>query len=136
MAKSDDSHSDQGYGYGGAETTADNKGGMGHMERRLSTGVTADDVLNPLSGLSQAQVIEEADAFVNQFGFESDREIFRLAALVSQRPKQFEGISQLQQEHIDALAYERDHIWSQTKSLMFSGKHQGVAEHSPVVTVS
>lgn len=121
MGRSADSHSDRG-GYPEASYDNDNKGTIGHMDRRMSVGVTPDDVLNPLTGMSTGEVIEEADAFVNQFGFESDREVFRRGALVAQNPKGFETINELSQDEKNGLAHERDHIWSQTRSLMFSGK--------------
>ncbi|BEJ11812.1 hypothetical protein CspHIS471_0202720 [Cutaneotrichosporon sp. HIS471] len=88
--------------------------------RRLSTGVTADDVLNPLTGMSRDQLMADADAFVDNFGFQADRDTFRLGALVAQRPKEFESIDSLSDDDKVTLASERDHIWRQPRALIVS----------------
>ncbi len=92
------------------------------LGRRLSTGVTPDDVLNPLVGMSRDQLLAEVDAFVDNFGFQADRDVFRRGALVAQRPKDFEYIDGLTGDDRTALANERDHIWRQPRALVISGE--------------
>lgn len=122
-SKDSDSLSDQRFDAKGPELEEhENVGGLHSLRRRLSTGVTADDVLNPLSSVSRHHLMAEADAFVDNFGFQADRDIFRRGALVAQRPKQFEYIDGLSDDDKTALASERDHIWRQPRALIVSGE--------------
>lgn len=77
---------------------------------------------NPLSGMTEEDVIRDVDAFVEARGLTNERDAFRKGALlarVSQRPTGFESVSQLSEEEKGWLRHEIDHRWSQPFMLYF-----------------
>lgn len=88
--------------------------------RRTSTGISVEDIDNPLRHLSHDQLIAEADKFVDQWNLQDHRDIFRKGALVAQRPSGFEGISALNDEDRAALDLERRKKWHLPGMLLYS----------------
>lgn len=77
---------------------------------------------NPLMGMSEGAVIEDADHFVNQRGLEEYREAFRKGALlarVTQRADGFEYVSSLSEEEKEIIRRETSSRWSQPFMLYF-----------------
>lgn len=58
--------------------------------------------------------------FATTHGLEHDEDLFEKAALVARDPDGFASIKSLTPAEQDALAYERDHKWSCTKTLIFT----------------
>lgn len=91
-------------------------------ERRVSVGVTTDDAYNPLQRLDKPALLAEADDFVNKFGLEEHRDVFRRGALVAQRPKEFLAIPELTNADRDDLVFEENHMWKNLSPLLiYSG---------------
>lgn len=91
-------------------------------ERRVSVGVTTDDAYNPLQRLDKPALLAEADEFVNKFGLEEYRDVFRRGALVAQRPKEFLAIPELTNADRDDLVFEENHMWKNLSPLLiYSG---------------
>lgn len=77
---------------------------------------------NPLSGMSDEEVIRDADAFVESKGLQEYRGSFHKGALlarVQQREDGFEYVNSLTEEEKDILRYEKNHRWSQPFRLYF-----------------
>lgn len=77
---------------------------------------------NPLSGMSDEEVVRDADAFVEAKGLQEYRESFHKGALlarVQQREDGFEYVNSLTEEEKDILRYEKNHRWSQPFRLYF-----------------
>lgn len=72
------------------------RGGLG---RQITQDNSTAVIENILTGQSKEQLIAGADQFVSKFGIpESDREVFRKAALLAQRPHSFQSIDDLSPE--------------------------------------
>ncbi|KAH9886117.1 hypothetical protein F4778DRAFT_759067 [Xylariomycetidae sp. FL2044] len=77
---------------------------------------------NPLDGMSEAEVIADADKFVDAKGLEAHRESFRKGALVArvqQKADGFESVSILSESEKTVLREEITHRWRQPKMLYF-----------------
>lgn len=77
---------------------------------------------NPLTGMSEGDVIRDVDAFVDARGLAEHREVFRKGALlarVNQRQDGFESVTQLTEEDKEVLRYEINHRWHQPFMLYF-----------------
>lgn len=55
-------------------------------------------IQNPLFGLSKDKLYSMADQFCSDHGFEDKQDLFRRAALLSQRPNEAEDIPELTEE--------------------------------------
>ncbi|KAK8869561.1 hypothetical protein IAR55_000128 [Kwoniella newhampshirensis] len=76
-------------------------------------------IQNPLYGLSKDTIIHMADRFCSEQGFDDRRDLFKRAALVSQKPNEFETIAELTEEDRHWLRREKTHKWDQTTALYF-----------------
>lgn len=77
---------------------------------------------NPLTGMSEAEVLRDADEFVESKGLEECREAFRKGAVlarVSQRADGFEHVSSISDDVKDILRQETTNRWSQPFMLYF-----------------
>ena len=77
---------------------------------------------NPLIGMSEADVLADADRFVDARGLQDSREIFRKGALVARvqhRDDGFETIDSLPEEEKQILRDEIVHRWRQPFKLYF-----------------
>lgn len=77
---------------------------------------------NPLTGMSEEDVIRDVDAFVDSRGLSESRDAFRKGALlarVNQQDTGFERVSQLSEEEKGWLRSELNNRWSQPFMLYF-----------------
>jgi hypothetical protein len=77
---------------------------------------------NPLAGMSEGEVMRDADDFVESRGLQEHREAFRKGALlarVTQRSNGFEYIDSLSDEEKEVLRRETSSRWSQPFMLYF-----------------
>ncbi|KAJ3531539.1 hypothetical protein NM688_g7559 [Phlebia brevispora] len=70
-------------------------------------------LLSPLDGISQEDLLIEAEQFAFLNGLEDHKEIIKRGALVAQNPKAFEKCSLLSEDEKEALRRERAHPWTQ-----------------------
>jgi len=94
------------------------------QQRRNSTRQSNVAALlqNPLSGMSDADVLEDVDAFVDAKGLQEHRETFHKGGLLAryqQRKDDFEYIDALTEEDKEVLRYEINHRWHQPFRLYF-----------------
>ncbi|KAJ5825314.1 MFS transporter [Penicillium riverlandense] len=87
-------------------------------QRRQSTALNL--IENPLQRCSKEQTIADAAAFAELHGMSEHAELFARGALVARDPQRFGGISELSEDEVTALAYERDHKWHGPKMLWYS----------------
>lgn len=93
-------------------------------QRRRSTRQPSVAALlrNPLSGMSDAEVLRDVDAFIDSRELQDHRDAFHKGALlarVQQREDGFEYVNMLTEEEKDVLRYEKNHRWSQPFTLYF-----------------
>ncbi|KAI1344462.1 hypothetical protein F5Y15DRAFT_424606 [Xylariaceae sp. FL0016] len=77
---------------------------------------------NPLDGMSEAEVLADADRFIDSRGLQAYREAFRKGALlarVQQKPEGFESISLLTESDKEILREEIHNRWKQPFMLYF-----------------
>ena len=77
---------------------------------------------NPLIGMSEADVLADADKFVEARGLQAEREAFRKGALVARvqhRDNGFESITDLPENDKQILRDEITHKWRQPFKLYF-----------------
>ena len=77
---------------------------------------------NPLAGMTEAAVLQDVDAWVDEKGLSSHREEFRKGALIArvgQRDDGFEYVSQLSEEEKGLLRREVTHRWDHPFMLYF-----------------
>lgn len=92
-----------------------------HGGAQRQASVTAK-LTNPLIGMTEDDVIADADMFVDQRGLSEHREHFRKGALlarVQNRPNGFERIGILSDEEKGWMRHEDNHRWSQPFMLYF-----------------
>lgn len=83
---------------------------------------TATLLRNPLTGMTQEEVLRDVDAFVREKGLEEYRDDFRKGAIIAQVsnvPGGFEDIGRLNESEKEALRRESTHRWSQPFMLYF-----------------
>jgi len=95
-----------------------------HGQRRRSTRQPSVAALlqNPLSGMTDGDVVEDVDAFVDARGLQEHRDVFHKGALLAryqQREDGFEYIDKLTEEDKEILRYEMSHRWHQPFRLYF-----------------
>ena len=95
-------------------------------DRRASTATRKASVAallrNPLTGMSEQEVLADVDAFVEEKGLQESRDAFRKGALlarVNQRADGFEYVSAISDDERDVLRREIAHRWSQPFMLYF-----------------
>lgn len=64
---------------------------------RLKSG-KKDDENNPLTGLTAAELSDQVVAFCGKYEFEDKLDVFQKAAMVAQRPRDFESIEELTED--------------------------------------
>ncbi|EKM76181.1 hypothetical protein AGABI1DRAFT_115942 [Agaricus bisporus var. burnettii JB137-S8] len=74
-------------------------------------------IQNPLYGIPREKLLQQADDFTREYGFEDRSELFRKAALLAQSPKKFEEMPELTEDEKEAIRRETTHRWSQTRAL-------------------
>ena len=93
-----------------------------HEHDRTTEADLATKLQNPLVGLTQDEILADADAFVESKGLAEHRDVFRKGALISQViniPNGFEDLEILNEEDKAVLRKEETHRWSQPKMLYF-----------------
>lgn len=86
--------------------------------RRAS--VALNIVENPLRRDSPENVVAAARKFAEENGLQDKATLFGQAALVARDPSSFAAIDGLDEDQINALAYERDHKWHGPAMLWYS----------------
>ncbi|GAB7361778.1 hypothetical protein MBLNU230_g1822t1 [Neophaeotheca triangularis] len=77
---------------------------------------------NPLSGMSEEDVLRDVDEFVDGKGLQEHREDFHLGALLArmgQHDRAFEEMDSISEEHKEQLRFELAHKWKQPFTLYF-----------------
>ena len=69
------------------------------------------EIRNPLSGLSIPELQAQVVTFCDRYGFTDKIETFQRAALVAQRPHEFEGMDALSEDDKWHLRRETTHRW-------------------------
>lgn len=64
---------------------------------------------NALHGIPKQQLFAEVDEFCQTHGLEEHQEVFRKGALLAQRPKEWDDISELSGEDKANIRYEHEH---------------------------
>lgn len=77
-------------------------------------------VENPLQRASPEQVVADARQFAEQHGMSNDAALFGRGALVARDHDRFESISELEEDELAALRYEKDHKWHGPFMLWYS----------------
>ncbi|KAH8901242.1 sugar transporter-like protein [Thozetella sp. PMI_491] len=98
-----------------APETTDHTAGTG---RRRAAAINI--VENPLKRVSPEQVVLDAQAFAESHQLAEHAALFGRAALVARDPTAFEMLGDIDEQERDALRYERDHKWHNTRTLWFS----------------
>ncbi|GMK54949.1 hypothetical protein CspeluHIS016_0200050 [Cutaneotrichosporon spelunceum] len=92
----------------------------GELARRHSVVVGNMLIENPLQRYNVAEVANMGRTFALEHGLEDKADLFSNAALVARDPDGFASIPTLSPQEQDDLAYERDHKWKCTRSLIFT----------------
>jgi hypothetical protein len=74
---------------------------------------------NPLAGIPQEQLMENAAAFARAHDLGHLEQIFQKGALVAQDPTAFESLDMLDEEDKNWLRREATHRWDQPKMLYY-----------------
>ena len=77
-------------------------------------------IKNPLVGVPKAQLIEDVDAFAEEYGLQDIREYLIKGALVAQKPLHIDSIEELDDEDRRVLVEEVTHKWKHPKILYFT----------------
>ncbi|KAK4942676.1 hypothetical protein LTR10_017625 [Elasticomyces elasticus] len=82
--------------------------------------VALNIVENPLKRISAAETVTAARAFAESHGMAEHAALFGRAALVARDPSRVEAITELDEDELRALIYERDHKWHGPVMLWYS----------------
>lgn len=77
-------------------------------------------IKNPLVGIPKAQLIEDVDAFAEEYGLQDIREYLIKGALVAQKPLHIDSIEELDDEDRRVLVEEVTHKWKHPRILYFT----------------
>ncbi|WRT68778.1 uncharacterized protein IL334_005758 [Kwoniella shivajii] len=77
-------------------------------------------LINPLHGLSKAEVLANVEEFCRDKGLEDKTDVFKRGALIAQRPTEYEEIQELTEEDLHWLRKSTASKWSQPKMLYFT----------------
>ncbi|CAK9783802.1 MFS transporter [Cutaneotrichosporon oleaginosum] len=88
--------------------------------RRGSVMVGNMVIENPLQRYQPDEVANMGRAFATDHGLAGKEDLFTKAALVARDPDGFSSLSCLSPQEQDDLAFERDHKWSCTRTLVFT----------------
>jgi hypothetical protein len=106
-----------------ASKASSSTGDHEHAENAPPRGASvAAKLTNPLTGMSEEQILADVDVFVDTHGLSHEKEIFRKGALLSrvaQRENGFETVHQLSEDEKALLRRETTHRWSQPFQLYF-----------------
>jgi hypothetical protein len=78
-----------------------------------------DRVVNPLSGIPKAELLDNVSRFCEAHGLQENITIFQKGALVAQNPD-FESIGELDEDDKYHLRRETTHKWHLTKELYWT----------------
>jgi hypothetical protein len=70
-------------------------GGLGGSSVLVTADLFIYRIYNPLSGITKDDLYDRVLRFCQEYGFEEHVETFQKGALVAQRPKEFEELSEL-----------------------------------------
>lgn len=90
-------------------------------DRQRQASVAAK-LRNPLMGMSEQEVLADADKFVDEKGLQDHRDAFHKGALLArviQEPDGFESVAALSEDEKHGLRKEVSHRWSQPFQLYF-----------------
>lgn len=94
----------------GSSPSGDEHADVHHATRKSSAAPSAAALLrNPLTGMTEEDVIADVDEFVESKGLAEYREVFRKGALLARvngREEGFEDVSQLSEEEKSVLRHE------------------------------
>ncbi|KAK2616607.1 hypothetical protein QQS21_000430 [Conoideocrella luteorostrata] len=82
--------------------------------------VAVNIIKNPLKRSSKEQAVLDATAFAESHGLAEHASLFGRAALVARDQEQFETISELNEQEVSSLRYERDNKWHGPPMLWYS----------------
>lgn len=74
-------------------------------------------IRNPLIGIPKQRLIEDVDAFAQQYGITDIRDILIKGALVAQNPLHLDQISELDDDDRRVLLEEVTHKWKHPRTL-------------------
>ena len=100
----------------------ENAGHHGSVASATRKASVAALLRNPLAGMSEEEVIRDADAWVVEKGLQEHQDAFRKGALIArvgQREDGFEYVKQLDEDEKNVLRHEITHRWSQPFMLYF-----------------
>jgi hypothetical protein len=75
---------------------------------------------NPLADIPKDQLLQDVNKFANQHGLEGILPLLQKGALVAQRPRDFEMITELENAEKKILCNEITHRWRHPCSLYFT----------------
>lgn len=84
-----------------------------------SSGKASIASSNPLVGISQDQLLEDAEQFCKNHGIEEYADVIKKGALVAQNPTGFEEMPMLSEADKDSLRRERRNPWAQPGALYY-----------------
>lgn len=121
-AEHDDKHlsGKEAYGYHRTDDASSLDGGRGTSDPSLVPGGAKGKIVNPLSHLSKAELLAQADAFIAEKGLEEHSDVIKRGALVAQSPAAYGSLEELSTEEKDAITYELGHKWSHPFTLYFT----------------
>ncbi|BEJ16595.1 hypothetical protein CspHIS471_0512000 [Cutaneotrichosporon sp. HIS471] len=103
------------------QTWDDNKYASGAGTARRGSVMVGNMIIeNPLQRYAPDDVANMGRAFATEHGLSDKEDLFMKAALVARDPDGFSALECLTPQEQADLAYERDHKWHCTKSLIFT----------------
>ncbi|ODA79693.1 hypothetical protein RJ55_05287 [Drechmeria coniospora] len=87
-----------------------------------SASTTTAPVLNPLAGMTNEEVLADADAFVRENGLVEHRDVFRKGALVAKTQNEvgaYESIAELTEDDKAVLRHEDGHKWRSSPPMLY-----------------
>lgn len=108
------------YGYTRTDDASSLDGARGTSDPSLVPGGAKGKIVNPLSHLSKAELLAQADAFIAEKGLEEHSDVIKRGALVAQSPAAYGSLEELSTEEKDAISYELAHKWSHPFTLYFT----------------
>lgn len=103
-------------------SSSDENVGAQHAESTGRKASVAAMLRNPLTGMSESDVLADVDLFVETRGLQEHREIFHKGGMMARAgntPSGYEQLNILTNEEKDYLRHEDAHRWSQPFMLYF-----------------
>jgi hypothetical protein len=92
-----------------------------HSDRASPVG-QGSKLLNPLSGLSKAQIFSDVEAFCRTKGLEAHIDTMKKGALLAQRPHDFDDIEEFSEEERAPLRHAAANKWAHPFTLYYAGQ--------------